>query len=151
MGVALDDDFILDLAEQTNGDPEGFMRSLESTLERTSDSQKAKILLKAGNVLYDHSYFPHSLTSWNNALDFYITIRDLDFEAVCYSNIGRAYKQLGQYQKALEYHEKALAINKEIGDRNGEAAGYNNIGTIYYSIGQNQKALEYHEKLFGLI
>ena len=35
---------------------------------------------------------------------------------------------MGDYQKAIEYHEKDLKIAKEIGDRAGEGRAYGNLG-----------------------
>ena len=37
-----------------------------------------------------------------------------------YGNLGNAYQSLGDYRKAIEYHEKDLKIAIEIGDRAGE-------------------------------
>ena len=42
-----------------------------------------------------------------------------------------AYDSLGDYQKAIEYHEKHLKIAKEIGDRAGEGGAYGNLGNAY--------------------
>jgi len=53
---------------------------------------------------------------------------------------------LGEYSKAQEYLEKALAIRKEIGDIKGEAADYGNLGTVFRSLGQYGKANEHLEK-----
>ena len=55
-------------------------------------------------------------------------------------------QSLGDYQKAIEYHEKDLKIAKEIGDRAGEGAAYGNLGNAYDSLGDYQKAIEYNEK-----
>lgn len=41
-------------------------------------------------------------------------------EAYCYGNIGTVYQSFGEYEKAREYHEKALAMSKEIFDKNLE-------------------------------
>ena len=46
----------------------------------------------------------------------------------------------------LEYHEKALAISKEIGHRKGEAAGYGNLGSAFHSLSEYIKAKECREK-----
>ncbi|XP_044167750.1 tetratricopeptide repeat protein 28-like, partial [Acropora millepora] len=73
-------------------------------------------------------------------------IGDRAGEGQGYGNLGNAYQTLGDYQKAIEYHEKHLKIAKEIGDRAGEAAGYGNLGIAYYSLGDYQKAIEYPEK-----
>ena len=52
-------------------------------------------------------------------------------------------RSLGDYQKAIEYHEKDLKIAKEIGDRAGEGGAYGNLGNAYQSLGDYQKAIEY--------
>ena len=58
---------------------------------------------------------------------------------------------LGEYQKAKEHHEKALAIRNEIGDREGEAVAYGNLGTVFSSLSEYHNAkLEYHEKALAI-
>ena len=57
---------------------------------------------------------------------------------------------VGKYQKAKEYHDKALAIKIEIGDRAGEGRSYGNLGAVYCSLGEYQKAKEYHEKALAI-
>ena len=53
---------------------------------------------------------------------------------------------MGDYRKAIEYHEKHLKISKEIGHRGGEGVGYGNLGNAYRSLGDYRKAIKYHEK-----
>ena len=50
------------------------------------------------------------------------------------------FQSLGQYDKAKEYLQEALAIRTEIGDRRGEASCYGNLGTVFQSLGQYDKA-----------
>ena len=57
---------------------------------------------------------------------------------------------LGQYDKAKEYLERALAINIQIGDKNGEASSYGNLGTVFMSLGQYDKAKEHLEKALAV-
>jgi CHAT domain-containing protein len=66
--------------------------------------------------------------------------------AKCYTNLGNAYHELGDFRMAIEYHEKSLGIYKEIGDVAGEAKCYTNLGAAYGSLGDFRKAIEYHEK-----
>ena len=68
--------------------------------------------------------------------------------AESYNNLGGVYQDLGQYNKAKEYHEKALIIKKEIfrEEHNQVAASYNNLGSVYQALGQYNEAREYHEK-----
>ena len=71
-------------------------------------------------------------------------------EGASYGNLGIAYDSLGDYQRAIEYHEKRLKFAKEIGDRAGEGAAYGNLGNAYNSLSEYQKAIEYHEKFLKI-
>jgi len=71
---------------------------------------------------------------------------------IAYNNIGNAYKNQGQYKKALECHLKALQILRRVCGDDDPYVGlsYNNIGSIYYSQGQYSSAIEYHSKALEL-
>ena len=56
------------------------------------------------------------------------------------------FQSLGDYVKAKEYYEKALAICIEIRNREDEATCYGNLGTVFQSLGDYVKAQEYHGK-----
>ncbi|MFN9673328.1 MAG: tetratricopeptide repeat protein [Microcystis sp.] len=62
------------------------------------------------------------------------------------TSLGNVYNSLGEYQKALEFHQQSLAIFREIGDRGGEGNSYNNLGTVYNSLGEYQKAIEFYQQ-----
>ena len=53
---------------------------------------------------------------------------------------------VGEYIKVKQYHEKALAIKIEIGNRKGEATSYGNLGSVFLSLGEYIKAKEHLEK-----
>lgn len=64
------------------------------------------------------------------------------------NNLSYASNNRGDVAKALEYNEKSLKINREIGNRRGIATALNNMGTIYENQGDIPKALKYyHESL----
>ena len=77
-------------------------------------------------------------------------IGDKGGEARNYGNLGTVLHSLGEFQKAKEFHEKALAINMEIGDKGGEARNYGNLGSVLHSLGEYQKAKEFHEKALAI-
>ena len=61
------------------------------------------------------------------------------------------FQSLGEYHKAKEYLEKALAIRIQIGDKRGEATSdYGNLGTVFKSLGEYHKAKEYLEKALAI-
>jgi CHAT domain-containing protein/Tfp pilus assembly protein PilF len=77
-------------------------------------------------------------------LQIYREIKDRKGESNSLNNLGLAYKSLGQYQKAIDYHTQSLTIKREIGDRKGESNSLNNLGLAYKSLGQYQKAIDYY-------
>ena len=46
-----------------------------------------------------------------------------------YGNLGKSYQSLGDYQKAIDYHNKRLKIAIEIGDRARKIIAYRDIVT----------------------
>ena len=46
----------------------------------------------------------------------------------------------------LDYHERALRLNQETGNKQGEAATYGNLGNAHHSLGDYQRAVDYHER-----
>jgi len=55
------------------------------------------------------------------------------------------------YGTAKEYHKKALAIHKEIGDREKEGSSYGSLGTVCRHLGEYSKPKEYFEKAIDII
>ncbi|KAB0241349.1 tetratricopeptide repeat protein [Microcystis aeruginosa EAWAG127a] len=66
------------------------------------------------------------------------------------TSLGNVYYSLGEYQKAIEFHQQSLAIKREIGDRGGEANSYGNLGNVYDSLGEYQKAIEFHQQSLAI-
>lgn len=62
------------------------------------------------------------------------------------NNIGSTLNQQGKYKEALKFHERSLAIKKEIGNKQGMSTSLNNIGYVYLYQVNTAKALEYFIK-----
>ena len=71
-----------------------------------------------------------------NIGDAYVNFKDFQHA------LGIAYYSLGDFRKAIEYHERYLKISTEVGDRAGEGRAYGNFGNAYHSLGDFQKAIE---------
>jgi hypothetical protein len=54
-------------------------------------------------------------------LPLWRTLSDRNMEAVTLNKIGYVYDSLGEKQKALDFYNQALPIERELGDRNMEA------------------------------
>ncbi len=71
-------------------------------------------------------------------------------EATTLNNIGLAYNDLGDKQKAREYFKQALTLFRAMGDRAKEATALTNIGLVYNDLGNQQQALDYYKQALHL-
>ncbi|WP_286396727.1 CHAT domain-containing protein [Pseudanabaena mucicola] len=71
-------------------------------------------------------------------------------EAASIGHLAEAYNGLRQHQRAIEYLQQSLAIEKQIGDRNGEAAFLNDLGNAYKNFGQYQKAINLFQQSLAI-
>ena len=62
------------------------------------------------------------------------------------TSLGNAYRNLGESQRAIPFHQQSLEIFKEIGYKQGEAASLGNLGIAYYSLGEYQRAIAFHQQ-----
>ena len=67
-------------------------------------------------------------------------------QAAAINNVGYVYGNYGDMQKQLEYFEKSLKINEELGDKKGLAGAFNSVGYAHKLLGNLKKAIEYYGK-----
>ncbi len=75
-----------------------------------------------------------------------VSLGDRHGEGSTLTNLGLAYKDLGELEKAIECHKKALLIDREINDRLGESADLGSLGLAYVDLGELKKAIGYHKQ-----
>ena len=56
-------------------------------------------------------------------------------------NLGLAYSDLGETRRAIEFYEKALEIDHEIGNRQGEGMNLWNMGLALDKLGERAQAI----------
>ncbi len=71
---------------------------------------------------------------------------DWYWDSICLNGLGLAYYSLGEYDKAINYHQQSLQIAIEIGDRYGEGNALGSLGNAYLSLGEYDKAIKYHQQ-----
>ncbi len=68
-------------------------------------------------------------------------------KATCFNALGVAFSYgKSNYLKALEYYQKALKINEELGNRMGVGIQLGNIANLYQALSEYPKSLEYYNK-----
>ena len=71
---------------------------------------------------------------------------DTRTEAIVLGNIGVCYKNLGEYDQALRFHEQSLEMKRASGDREQEARTLSNIGQVYWKLADYDRALDQYRK-----
>ena len=78
------------------------------------------------------------------------TTQDGKAEATRLHQEGLQLLNRGQFQEALETFQQALAIFREVGDRESEETLLKNIGAVYNKLRQYAKGLEYYQQALDI-
>ena len=114
--------------------------------------------LQAGIEHFKRSEFRIALVLWEESLTFFLAdeVRTTFFqdsrqgEAASLGNLGLAYYSLGEYDRAIEFHQQSLNINQEIGNRQGEAQSLGNLGITYSSLGEYGRAIDFFQQTLNM-
>ncbi len=63
-----------------------------------------------------------------------------------YNNLGIVNNELEEYDKALDFHQKALSYENEFVDDILKATSFNNIGVVYRNMAQYELSTHYYKK-----
>ncbi|MFC4478112.1 tetratricopeptide repeat-containing sensor histidine kinase [Flavobacterium chungangensis] len=110
----------------------------------------AKTLLSKASLQYNESDFFESEISVFKALSILKNQKNVNDQLYeCYNLLGILYNERGEYEKALEYQNKALNTlnDKSISaDLQLKATSLNNIGFVYMRMKNYKQAIIYFEK-----
>ncbi|MBE9540982.1 MAG: tetratricopeptide repeat protein, partial [Proteobacteria bacterium] len=138
---------------------------IQPLIEAHFHACRAEDYNKALNIIIDNKLH-EDLDRWGNSrtlIDLYLDLLPKDHfsdtslldnpqsHSAVLGNLGSAYFNMGQVEKAVEYYENALVIAKEIGDRWGEGNHLGNLGNAYLNVGQVGKAIEYFQKALAIL
>ena len=66
------------------------------------------------------------------------------------NSLGLCHRLLGEFRRAIELFEQALAINRKAGNRDGQPGNLVNLGTCYYELGQRTLAIDLFEQALAI-
>ena len=77
-------------------------------------------------------------------------ITDPALNAVHLSSLGTCHLSLGEYERAIELHTQALAIARDIGNRQNEGAALGNLGHYRSSLGEYERAIDLYTQALAI-
>lgn len=134
-------------AKSKNDSAYYYFLSAEKKYKTTSDKANLAnaILHKAYILLYEKDFLG-SETETIRVLNIANEINDNSLIYECYVNLGSSLLGLGNFQKALDYHLKALEQIESVEDKNYHsilrAQTYNNIGFVYLTMNKFDDAIK---------
>jgi len=115
------------------------------TLRRWWDAENFAWNLYRGSQFTDYQgYYTQAVTLLTQASEATNQRGDQHAQGNHLGNLGIVYKNLGQYETAIEHHQQALAIVREIGAKHAEGSILGNLGIVYEKLGQYETAIDYY-------
>lgn len=109
------------------------------------DSMLALVHKKRGTMLRRMGQFEKAEACYRQGLELYEALNDETGIEECWSGIGGSSSDLGDYDKSIDAHNKALELSKGKNPIQ-EARAYNSLGKIYFYSGKYDVALEHYFK-----
>lgn len=125
---------------------------LEAALRRYPSEEQRELQIALADAHFAWARAAEQSYVFEEAIRHYEAAYDIDKAyrrreaAIDLSNLGSVYDALSQYDKAISYHEQALAITREVQDRAGEGTILNNLGEAYRALSQYDKAIWYYNQ-----
>lgn len=84
---------------------------------------------------------------WRNPITFYENVLQYNQKSLrIWNNLGMAYAQAGETEKALRAYEKATQLDT----KQESAATYHDLANLYQTLGQTQEAIKNYEKALSI-
>ncbi len=126
-------------------DPDSFLNQL-ATLPVTAEGKEmyAWLLLNIGYALRENGHVPGSTRYYEMALEYIDDNRltEPDFVDYIAKPLGNLYTQLGDLQRALYIHERAISTSKSRGKEQQLPSLYTNLAVVYQQLGWTDHALD---------
>ena len=106
------------------------------------ENLKGRILLSMGESASLSGDYALSLEDYGKAAEAFTATAGYEDLAKAYNNMGLVYKNLAEFDKAIEFLTKASEIEKQHNLVGPLAGSIGNMATIYFSLGDFNKAMD---------
>lgn len=122
---------------------EYYDRALDLSQQTNDLISQVNALVAKGNIFWYQSDFDQSLRFYEKALEI-SSLPDFtgDNLSGIYNNIGNVHRQKHNYNMALDFYSKSMAISQETGDKNMICTTLKNIGIAHKMQGKYDLAIK---------
>jgi tetratricopeptide (TPR) repeat protein len=138
LGIAYRQQKDLTKAEDYLQKAEGLLKENQSLIHQ---SDQANLYDNFGKVYQNN--LNKAIYYYQLSLDIFRKIGDIHGVENSLNNLGNAYNNLGEYQKAIDIFKQSLNIAREISDRRFEGISLSNLGLTYYYLTDYEKAIDF--------
>jgi CHAT domain-containing protein/tetratricopeptide (TPR) repeat protein len=119
----------------------------------TGPQAEADRLLAQGDQQYENGQLEAAISAWEQALQLYEELGDLETRRTVLTNLSVAWVELlnrhlnaDEYQQVVETAEILLPILVELGARYTETSTLDKLGIAYQGLGDYEQAIELHQE-----
>lgn len=113
---------------------------------RKNISLEALLYMNKGNTLSELMLLDDAATCYFSGLKLAEAMQDTKSISQFYNNLATLFKKAKQYEKAIDYNKKALALTTKKGNKVGIGIAYDNLATIYDLAGKQDSVIGYRKK-----
>jgi len=103
---------------------------------------------------YNEGQLAYQSARWDEALEFFETLLKAELvdklKGEVLNDAGLVYQAKGEWERAIGYYERSLAIDEKVGDEHGMAPTLNNLGLVYQDKGEWERAIGYYERSLAI-
>ena len=128
-----------------------YFENARSLLEKQGDNKRVAIVnISLGAIYLRQGNYEKTITTLTESASFFEANDDALNAAKCYSNISSAFAELDNYDKAIEYSEKALQVFSDNKLIQFQLITLPNLATQHFKKGDTIKAINYYNEAESL-
>lgn len=133
------------------GDIGQYQKALDYYAQASTLYKELRRPRSVASILNNTAWIYGALGDQQKSLEMYLQVEEAyksigEPSSVLISNIGVSYAKVGEFQRALEYHFRALKMRRAADDHARLAITLSNIGNCYYELGEKRKALTFYNQ-----
>lgn len=125
------------------------IRSLRIKEKKADTTGIMNSLINISNLYYQLNKFEEGIAFCSRAFELAQKTNSPQLPNIL-NTLGMLYKEIGEYQSAINYLDSALIINLNKNDKKRMAANYQNLATTYVELKDYTTAIGYYLKSLGI-